>query len=322
MPKFSLMYATFPGNNSEHPASSRWLMRTVAKMLKDENISHEPNGLVEFTKSDTPITMVRNLAVKEALALGVDYLMMLDSDMEPDAYVGQDASAKPFWESSWEWMLAHRDTPHAICAPYVGPPPWENIYCFFWRCRETPAHDAIKPDWLLEQYGREEAAKLGGIQEIGAAPTGLILYDMRIFRTMAPKKDQGWFYYEWEDHTCSKKASTEDVAQTRDASLAWHMSAGQAGGRIYCNWDAWAAHIKLKHCGKPKVPRIETVGSNLRDIVTKGLHTGDKLCYVGEKPAMAFDPGSKEGDRSAVWEQTIRNTMKQPIHFDGKVVLE
>src|SRR5688572_10338908 len=66
------------------------------------------NPLVESVGAhvycDTPITMTRNRAVRDAKRAGIDILIMLDSDNEPDAYCGNDPGAKPFLDVAFPFV--------------------------------------------------------------------------------------------------------------------------------------------------------------------------------------------------------------------------
>ena len=272
MPHYSVMLARFPGNNQEHPDSAGWVTETALKIKDDPRVER----LEPWRISDTPAPMIRNRAVRQAALWEVDYLLMIDNDMEPDPkrpdgkllYVG----AAPFWETAFEFLLAHRELPCAVGAPYCGPSPHNNIFVFLWRNKNN------KPDsFSLEQFSREEAALRGGIEEVAALPTGLILYDMRIFKNM--KKP--YFYYEYSDEWESEKGSTEDVTQTRDMSLGWYMSGGQQGGKVFCAWDCWARHIKLEHIDKPHIIPVDMVGESLKQAARRNLHQNERLSFVG-----------------------------------------
>ena len=201
-----------------------------------------------FTRSDTPITMVRNLAVREALQGRFDYTLMIDSDMSPDYEVGKVGGARPFWDTAWEFMMNRREAeeagvemmPATICAPYCGPPPFENVYIFKWTNRESENPNI---DFMLLMLERQEATFRAGIEEAAALPTGLILYDNRTFSLLEKHGVLPFFDYEWKDKYQSEKATTEDVYQTRNASLI--------GCPQYVCWDSWAIHNKLKGVRKP-----------------------------------------------------------------------
>ena len=169
------MIARFPGDNSEHPASSQWVIDVSARMMKDPRISE----VTHWYKSDTPITMVRNEAVEVAKARGADILVMIDSDIKPDHVAPGIPSSKLFWESSFDYFWKHYEKgPMLIAAPYVGPAPNEWPYIFQWKCLQSHHPN---PDWQLEMFSREAAAERAGFEHVPALPTGLILIDMRVF---------------------------------------------------------------------------------------------------------------------------------------------
>lgn len=272
MPQYRLMIARFPGNHSEHPASAQYVM-DLSRVIP-------PNVTVmNWYKSDTPITMTRNLAVKEAMEWNADYLMMIDSDMRPDprrhdgSLVYGHLGARPFWDVAWEHMMASRDAPSAIAAPYGGPSPHHNVYVFRWRNKMSGKPRLVDDGHSIQQFTREEAAERRGVEEVAALPTGLILYDLRCFTTNWPKpvgqdeQPRGWFYYEWHDLSASQKDSTEDCTQTRDQSLAWYLSRGKQGGRCFVAWDAWAHHIKLEEVPRPSPGSAYIVAERMRETV-------------------------------------------------------
>lgn len=283
--KFSVGLVVFPygGNgstSSEVPDVREWMLPTVLEASRDPRIS----GIRVWNISNTPITMTRNLAVVQARQQGIDILVMIDSDMRPDLYVGQDPLAKPWFKSSFDFLVEHYHRgPVAIGAPYCGPPPVECVYVFRWQNMQN---EHPNPDFQLEMYDRHTATKMTGIQECAALPTGLIMYDMRCFDLTEPKtaNDKPWFYYEWKDIYASEKASTEDVTQTRDLSLTCAKKLGY--NPVFCNWDAWAGHWKPKCVGKPVVISAGGVSEKL---------TGD---WVADTSTKLIDFKPKEDDQS------------------------
>jgi hypothetical protein len=229
---YHVMIAQFPGFNQVHPDASGWVTKTALEMAKDPRIG----SITPWRLSDTPITMVRNRCVKDALSLNVDYLLMIDADMSPD-YAWPAAPA--FWDKAWEFMLA-RDPglpPATIAAPYCGAPPNEVVCVLEWQHKQDQhGNEGVR----LGLVDRTDAARRTGIEEVAGLATGLILYDTRVFRALPPP----WFEYEWTDEYQTDKASTEDVYQTRNASLA--------GLPQYVAWDCWAGHNKLKKVVGPK----------------------------------------------------------------------
>lgn len=272
----SFMFARFPGNYSEHPKSSGWIMETALKAAKDPRISHvEP-----WWKADTPITMVRNEACYVAREKKLDYILMIDSDMDPDCEFGT-TGFQPFWESTLEFLLKNRHDYVGVGAPYCGPPPHENIYVFEWYEMAGQEHE---PFWRLDQFSRPRAASMGGIQEVGALPTGLYVMDTRILDVVP----EPWFDYEYDKDGpkcphCGlnapgyriQKATTEDVFFTRNASIL--------GCPQYCNWDAWAGHIKLKTVRKPQPWYKSDVNRAVRQAMERGINRNEKIITIGPK---------------------------------------
>lgn len=257
MPKISVMFARFPFGGSEHPDCADWLVPTILKAKADPRIGE----ILHTRVDDTPITMSRNRVLKEALTRKVDIVCMLDSDMRPDLPL---PNAKPFWDTSFDFMLDHNG-PCVIAAPYCGPPPWENVYIFQWSRRQSENPNA---DISLEQYSREDAQQRGGIEQVAALPTGLCLIDMRSLQFIK----HPWFDYEYEDEYETKKATTEDVFFTRNLSLA--------GVPQYVNWDAWAGHHKRKCVGKPSLLTVDSVRNEFREALSKGMSNTERLITV------------------------------------------
>lgn len=259
MPKYSVLIARQPFQRAEDPDVADWLVNTVVRMKQDKRIS----DVFLYRKDDTPAPMVRNDVVERLKQCGADYLLIIDNDMKADAYLpgqpsdygalGSEPTAKPFWDSSFEFAINH-DGPCIIGAPYCGPPPFECVYVFQWISNQTGHPNT---DHGLQMFPREDAARRMGIEEVAALPTGLMLIDRRVFDILDPP----YFKYEWRDKTESRKASTEDVYFTRDASLA--------GIKNYCNWDAWAGHWKRKCVGKPQLLTVDDVREQYRAALTR-----------------------------------------------------
>lgn len=254
--KVSVAIARFPYGEMEHSACVDWLMLTYHKMMIDERISDVKIG----RKSDTPITMTRNGMVQDCLNAKVDLLVMVDSDMGPDDCLAEPGS-KPFWDSSFNyWWRYRKQKPCCIFAPYCGRPPAEVPMIFRWCTWEG---DHPNPDWRMEMYSREEAATRTGFEKVAAGPTGLMLIDMRVFEVLP----RPWFAYEWKDSTQREKASTEDVVFTRNLSML--------GIDQIVNWNAWAAHYKVKRVRKPGLITIESIAERMREPLLASRRAGE-----------------------------------------------
>ncbi len=271
----SVMVARFPFGNSESPDVTDWLIQTDRKMQQDERIAK-----VFMTRvDDTPITMSRNLVVERARAAKADLLLMIDSDMKPDL---PGLHARPFWDTAFQFWF-DRQEPMCIGAPYCGPPPHCNVFVFRWATLANPGEVEPHGECVkLTQFPREEAAQRTGIERVAALPTGLILIDMEVFSVLKPP----FFYYEWEEDglhcpTCGhpaggkqiKKASTEDVAFTRDVEMA-------AGFANYVTWDSWAGHWKRTCVGKPQLVYADFVNAKFRDAVLHNARIEEAVMEV------------------------------------------
>jgi hypothetical protein len=278
VPKYNLMIGRFPYGDSEDSRCVDWLLKTVYKLSTDRRFN------LQFGKlADTPIDMTRNAMVQTAMEQETDILLIIDNDLDPDCELGEDPDAKPFLETTLDFMLNHAG-PCIVAAPYCGPPPIENVYVFQWGDHMSDDHDG---HGSLNQYTREQAAVMAGIREVAALPTGLMAIDMRAFKGIKPP----YFYYEWKGDgppcpqcgVCkpgprTEKGSTEDVTITRDLSLA--------GVKQYCNWDAWAAHIKKKRVRKPRPWTTDMVSSRMQEAILRGVHSRDRLMDI--KPTSRF----------------------------------
>ena len=267
----TLCYAGNGGYSAIHPSIKNWWAKTYHVMRADDRIG----DIFTEDPCDTPVPMVRNKAVENARTCGADVLVMVDSDMWPDRRLGRDPSAKPFWDSSFDLLYERwcRGDYTVIGAPYCGPPPHESPYVFTYRNFRS-AHP--NPDLRLEMFSREEVVGRTGFEEVAALPTGLIMYDMRIFQVMDPP----YFYYEYKDKFQSEKASTEDVTATRDVSLLTQSRLGY--NPCFCNWDAWAGHMKPLCVDKPQAICVEDVALKYHEAMRHGIKARERLTFVGE----------------------------------------
>lgn len=303
--KFKVGYATYPyaGNGStkaENPALRKWFHGFMSAVERDPRCESE---VFAYEKADTPIPMLRNETAYLARKAGVDVLVMFDSDMEPDLYLGYEPRAAPFWQTAFNFFVDHYDRgPCMAFAPYCGPPAHpitggsELPYVFKWCAPGNTT--AQKESFQLSLFSREEAQGRTGIEKVAAGPTGLILYDMRMFGDPLPEDNDKlaefkresdrrgwwplpppWFAYEYGNQDIppvfeASKASTEDVFVTRNAGLA--------GIPSYCLWDCWAGHGKAETVGKPQMFNSDQIHEHYRRVASAGL--------VGDAKSMDLRP--------------------------------
>jgi hypothetical protein len=296
--KLSVLIAhpSYGGNGgiaSEHPDIREWALETVLKMKADPRIGE----IHTKTLSETPVTMVRNDFVVLARKLGVHLLLMVDSDQSPNKHKGEPWF-KPFWDEAFNFVYANYGKgPQVVGAPYCGPPNgMENVYVFHWESYHNRGNESM---FKLEQYSRQQAEMMSGIQECAALPTGMILYDMRAFELIEPEAvskrsvledvqagrrtvdegmmamREGWFSYEYEDQRAHRKASTEDVVNTRDIALAGMAKLGY--NPIHCAWDSWVGHHKPWNVGKPQRFTTEHISESYRKAVLDNARADERI---------------------------------------------
>lgn len=286
------------------PKIAIWLAKLNKEMSADERIGR----IGVKTLGDVPLTMCRNSCVRQAIEGGFDAILMIDSDNIPDLYLGHDPNAKPFWQTSFDFLYerSQRGIPTVVCAPYCGPPPHpvdggqENVYVFYFATDES---DVPLASFSLEAYTRDHAALMRGIQPIGAGPTGCILYSTDAFdlmpinemtdseildkvakgelppdRAKTLLRMESYYWYEFTDGYQTRKASTEDVTNTREINLAGIQKHGEP--IVFCNWDAWAGHVKPKVVGKPQPIVAEQVSELLAEAIRNDVHAGDQIVEV------------------------------------------
>lgn len=277
MPKnrtLSILFSplTYAGNSTSTALSwptAEWLIKTLVRLKTEEKFTSRIHEIILLPQCDTPVTLSRNAAVREARRAGCDLLVMLDSDMHPDVHVGEDPHAVPFIDAAFDRVYEKYDEgPRFVAAPYGGTWPVQNCFEFVWR-RHNNDHNAA---FELDQFHREEVMYLSGIQNAAAAPTGLIMYDMRCFDLIEPP----YFRYEFTDAEEWKKASTEDVQNTRDISLVGIQKLGYNPCEIA--WSSWAGHLKNSCTKKPQEFTAEMVSKSLaRALQRPSLGDGRKV---------------------------------------------
>lgn len=283
------------------PDIGLWLMKLQKEFDSDDRVGRV--GIQRF--GGIPLTDERNKIVSTAKQANFDVILMLDSDNVPDLYLGKRPWAKPFWNSSFDFLYERqsRGLPSVIAAPYCGPPPhpvnggYENVYVFQAENNETGNPDT---GFRFEAYDRNTASQMRGIQEIAAGPTGCIVYTTDAFDLMPigdltqaeildayrdGRMDQqralrllnmeSWFFYEYTDRFKTQKVSTEDVTNTREIQLAGINKYGEPV--VFCNWDAWAGHYKPKCVGMPEPVRMEQINDIYREACEANLSAFEEI---------------------------------------------
>ena len=321
--KFRVRIARFPGlchGGGEHPGEVDWLLQATEYLRSRDDISFVD---APWIPGATPITMMRNLAVKNAIKDDIDILIMVDADIQPDSLGG-----KPFLPRAIDFFKKrYTHSPTVVAAPYCGSAgPMhakigiQNVFAFHWVDRITDLHGDCNSQIKLAPVGRSQAAEMTGYHPMAAGPTGLIFLDMRVFTgfphpdgkqdpvalRVDPKK-AGWFYYEWADDECSEKASTEDVTLTRDVSMLYNTIGREA---FWVDFSAWCIHHKVYPVGKP----LPLSGKRVAD---EFLDAGNRYRASQDMPAVHV-PGKEYGPPPPhIREQLAKQLAKQEPSTNG-----
>lgn len=337
--KLNVFFAHFPysgngGTQSEVPQVRKWEVMTALKMRADPRI----NWFESKDYADTPIPMTRNQALLEARARGAHLCLMIDSDQNPLRHLGEPWH-KPFWDQAFDFIYDnYQRGPRLVFAPYCGPPGGkENVYVFYWESNGSGRAD--ETPFKLEPYSRQQAARMTGIQEAAAGPTGLILIDLRLLRLieplglsqlevldrvydhrMSPEEGvralkEGYFYYEWENSYAAKKASTEDVTFTRDISLAGISEYGY--NPVFCAWDSWIGHLKPWDVGRPEEYSAVQVNATLANAVLRNQRPNEMVL-----DAAMLNAGDVTIDRLKSQPVSVQPTLERPRNNGHSVVTE
>ena len=229
--KLRVMIYRFPYGGFEHSCVTTWVPNALFTLQAHPRVEACGTHAIDMY----PTYVARNKAVRHALDNGVDFMIMVDSDMFPDAYIGVPGweSVQPFLPAALDFAI--QNGPCCVGVPYCTQPPEEDVLVMRWRQRESNDPDGhIK----LCKFTREESIGRTGIERVGAIATGLQLIDTRPLRIMQPP----WFHYEHNEDWTALTA-TEDVVFSHDLDLA--------GVPQFVFWDAWAVHWKLKPVGRP-----------------------------------------------------------------------
>ena len=312
---------------AEHPNVRDWLIQTDRKLAQEPRIE---KWTLE-TYNDTPITMVRNRAVMDAREAGADLLLFVDSDQSPDCMIGVESEATPFWDAAFSFVYKKWDKgPHVVGAPYCGGGTVENVFVFQWRrsvssfdsevdmklsqytreeavrmsgiqeCAALPtglilydmrAFDLIEPK--TDDRESLAMARLNSCIERGHSvfTANEVRQVVRDAISESDRIEQPFFYYEYPTKYQTEKASTEDVTNTRDISLAGLTVLGY--NPMYCAWSSWAGHWKPRNVTKPRLLTPKDVSVKLGRAMTRSADPRHSACIdtdAGDDAAWASAP--------------------------------
>lgn len=262
--KVNVLIARLSYNGYERVEIANWLVQTALALHEHPRVAN----VLHKIQTGYPTPRVRNEVLKICKERRIDFAVMIDDDVVPDVSspgraVGYDhIPALPgqcnFFPAALDFALEHPG-PCVVGAPYCAGPPDERVLVSRFRERESDDPNAHVGGLRLESFTRDEAARLGGIGMVSSLPTGLILIDLRVLDVMGAP----WFDYEYEDVHRTKLASTEDTVFSRNA---FYLGVPQ-----YCAWQSWAAHMKTKAVGPPRVFPGAAIPAQIREAIRAEL---------------------------------------------------
>ena len=224
----ALLWSTPCGFQLEHPDVRIWAQLTSIKIARDPRIER----FEIYNDNKVRIHCHRNAAAAKAIELGCDYLLFCDPDARPDCRAFNDRApkdqqphaaewAKPFYESTLDFMLSNRAG--VVAAPAVSQRPQESINVFLFRNDEPfsrMTHEELEttpPQFL----------------QVAAIGTHLMMVDVNVFRALP----QPWF----EDLYEADNKQIE-IQQSQDSVFC--LKCTNAGFPVYANLFAPAGHNK------------------------------------------------------------------------------
>lgn len=226
---FKLMVGRPVGLGSEKTDVGTFLMELAIFACHYNRIGE----LCESESISSRILLNRNIIAQEAINQKCDFLLMIDPDMSPDHYTkgeNKRAQAKSFLQTSFQHMM---DNPFGvIAAPACSERPKRLTNVFL----TNPDGSGRRMTYSETRERLREPA----IEQVHAIGTGLILIHVPIFTVLThPYFDDVYANVEKTELSLS-----QDVYFTQNC----HM----AGVPVWCNWYAWAGHIKDEPLGAPE----------------------------------------------------------------------
>ena len=224
--KYRLLVFRPSGVSIMRPETTDWLCRLQLELCRIGKF--ETSTMMGF---DQPrIALGRNVAVRNAMDMECDYLLMVDPDMQPDMYVGQHPQAELFFSSSLEWLECNG--PGIVAAPAVSGRP---------LCRPN-MYRMEDGDGIAHRYTHQQcrqAIEEPQFEQVAAIGTGLMLINMQVFDAI----EKPWFHDLFVD-------DREDALQLSQ-DLYFTAGATQSGVPVWCNWFSWAGHAQYEVLGCP-----------------------------------------------------------------------
>lgn len=201
-----------------------WWHETLVKAKADPRIDR----VLKIKGECFPTQVTRNQIIEQAQQNKVDFVVMVDHDMIPDAN---------WWDVAFTFAYQYRKSYKEPCI--VAAPCCANdgkvVVC---RCEYVEADGQTK--LRMKHFTAEEVQQLTGVGEVALVPTGLSLWDVQAFDRL----EKPYYFFKLNDDE-TKCEWTEDYV------CAVNML--NAGVRQFVTWDNWAGHYKPVVLGKPSI---------------------------------------------------------------------
>ena len=199
-----------------------------------------------FEIHNARIHMARNQAVDIARQRKATHILFVDPDMSPDMYAGHKdhPEAKAFLQSSFEFLMSN---PLAVIgAPALGGAPHYNSNVYV-REQDGKSRRASH-EYCLERH------KTPAFEQVDGIGTGLMIIPTKVFDLL----EKPYF-----DDTFLNEEKSE-IRFSQD--LYFTTKCTDAGIPVYCNWYAWAGHVKSEVVGNPESVLHKVGASEWRNV--------------------------------------------------------
>jgi len=303
--------------SSEHPDVRNWLIQTVRKVASEPRISEWT--LETYNDTPCPmvrnLAVIDARKAGADLLLFIDSDQSPDNMLVNDstAIPFWDA-AFDFIYRKWE------EGPYVVGAPYMGGDAGhENVFVMKWRnfvssyrndidmkldqynrneanamsgiheCAALPTglilyampvFDLIEPapDDMAERIAMPLVKRIEAGNNTFTPEQMKELVEFIVHEKT--RLEQPYFYYEYTDQYQQKKASTEDITNTRYISIAGILKLGY--NPIQCAWSSWAGHWKPRNVSKPVCITASDVAQKFKNALKSGGNSEYKRVDVGE----------------------------------------
>ncbi len=217
MPKYTIAVGRPTSNGWERVEIGNMLVEITANVLSHPEVQPFVIDVIHIPIQKFPTDTARNVLVKECVARGFDFLLMLDVD----------GSFKEGTFRALFKFIREQPEPSIVAVPYASGDGSLQVF----RFSATQLRQKPLDSWAITRFDRDVAAKSTGFQRVASIGTHGMMIDCRVFAKL--KKPYFRYLYN-EDHT--------EVKETEDCWFC--RQSFNAGVPIWVAWDYPANHYK------------------------------------------------------------------------------